>query len=159
MAKKQREEEDGYNFMDTYGDMVTLLLTFFILLFSMSSVDADKWEVLVKAFSRNKDANTTQIVMIPEGDGDDVAPSVGTEPLKSEHRTDVESDPTIPADLSQLAELIQQYIEENELSESVKVESEGENSVYLTFDNNLFFDGNSAVLRQSSYDIDRKSVV
>jgi chemotaxis protein MotB len=37
--------------MDTYGDLVTLLLCFFVLLFSFSSVDAKKWEALVGAFS------------------------------------------------------------------------------------------------------------
>ena len=51
MAKKKRDDEGGYSYMDTYGDLVTLLLTFFILLFSMSTVDNEKWEMLIKAFS------------------------------------------------------------------------------------------------------------
>ena len=29
MAKKKRDDEGGYSYMDTYGDLVTLLLTFF----------------------------------------------------------------------------------------------------------------------------------
>ena len=37
--------------MDTYGDMVTLLLTFFVLLFSFSTIDAKKWEDLVSSFT------------------------------------------------------------------------------------------------------------
>ena len=37
--------------MDTYGDMVTLLLTFFVLLFAFSSVDDAKWNILVQAFT------------------------------------------------------------------------------------------------------------
>ena len=37
--------------MDTYGDLVTLLLTFFVLLFSFSSIDAKKWEALVGSFT------------------------------------------------------------------------------------------------------------
>ena len=35
MAKRKREDSSSYNWMDTYGDMVTLLLTFFIMLFAM----------------------------------------------------------------------------------------------------------------------------
>ena len=35
----------------SYGDMITLILTFFILLFSFSTVDAQKWQELVKVFS------------------------------------------------------------------------------------------------------------
>jgi chemotaxis protein MotB len=45
------DEGGGANWMDTYGDLVTLLLCFFVLLFSFSSVDAKKWEALVGAFS------------------------------------------------------------------------------------------------------------
>ncbi len=37
--------------MDTYGDLVTLLLCFFVLLYSFSSVNAEKWEALVNSFS------------------------------------------------------------------------------------------------------------
>lgn len=37
--------------MDTYGDLVTLLLCFFVLLFSFSSVNAEKWETLLGALS------------------------------------------------------------------------------------------------------------
>ena len=62
MAKKKRDDEGGYSYMDTYGDLVTLLLTFFILLFSMSTVDNEKWEMLIKAFS-NKEGNTSQIIL------------------------------------------------------------------------------------------------
>ena len=38
--------------MDTYGDMVTLLLCFFVLLYSISTVDAMKWELVVKSFNQ-----------------------------------------------------------------------------------------------------------
>ena len=37
MSKKNRPTDSGGNWMDTYGDMVTLLLTFFIMLYSMST--------------------------------------------------------------------------------------------------------------------------
>ena len=38
MSKKNRPTDSGGNWMDTYGDMVTLLLTFFIMLYSMSNL-------------------------------------------------------------------------------------------------------------------------
>lgn len=45
------EEGSGYSWMDTYGDLVTLLLCFFVLLYSFSTIDAEKWQALVGAFS------------------------------------------------------------------------------------------------------------
>lgn len=51
MRKKQSQDEGGgANWMDTYGDLVTLLLCFFVLLYSFSSIDAEKWQQLVMSF-------------------------------------------------------------------------------------------------------------
>lgn len=50
MAKKKPEEEQSPGspaWMTTFGDLMNLLLCFFVLLFSMSSVDAEKFEALV----------------------------------------------------------------------------------------------------------------
>ncbi|NMA36861.1 MAG: flagellar motor protein MotB [Papillibacter sp.] len=52
MARRPEEEEStGYSWMDTYGDMVTLLLCFFVFLYSFSSIDGIKWKHLVSALS------------------------------------------------------------------------------------------------------------
>jgi chemotaxis protein MotB len=37
--------------MDTYGDLVTNLLCFFVLLYSFSNIDAEKWKALVGSFT------------------------------------------------------------------------------------------------------------
>lgn len=53
MARKKREEpksiEGGW--INTFADLMNLLLCFFVLLFSMSTVDADKYEQIVASFS------------------------------------------------------------------------------------------------------------
>ena len=56
--KKKHSGGGGANWMDTYGDMVTLLLCFFVMLYSMSSMDQQKWMALVESF--NPDAQTQQ---------------------------------------------------------------------------------------------------
>ena len=37
--------------MDTYGDMVTLLLCFFVLLYSMSTISEENWKAIVQSFN------------------------------------------------------------------------------------------------------------
>ena len=49
--KKKRGGSGGANWMDTYGDMVTLLLCFFVMLYSMSTLDKEKWIALVQSFN------------------------------------------------------------------------------------------------------------
>lgn len=153
MARKKRSDEGGgYSWMDTYGDMVTLLLTFFVMLFALSSVNEEKWEMLVESFSRSPAANTPQIVFMAEDitkTGDQAMPGIeGDQMLKDKGQQMTE----LPIDLNELYEYIKRYIEANDMSGSVSAEK-GPNSVYLRFDNNLFFDGDSATLRPESYEI------
>lgn len=147
--RKKSNDSGGYNWMDTYGDMVTLLLTFFIMLFSMSTVNEEKWEILVKAFSRNPDAATAQIILVQEGEGDDIAPANGVADTIGKKVTDDE----LPDDLNQLYEFIKKYVEDNQMSASVSISKDSSNNVYIRFDNNIFFDGDSFTLRKESYPV------
>lgn len=64
MAKKKKQEEASGGapaWMATYGDMVTLLLCFFVLLFSMSSVDVAKFKAAMSSFA-------DQIDILPGGE-------------------------------------------------------------------------------------------
>ena len=63
--KKKKGGEGGANWMDTYGDMVTLLLCFFVLLYSMSTIDEKKWQMIVMSFNPNVTSVPTQ--SIPQG--------------------------------------------------------------------------------------------
>lgn len=53
MAKRKKEEGGGGGapaWMATYGDMVTLLLCFFVLLFSMSTINQEKFQKVMEYF-------------------------------------------------------------------------------------------------------------
>lgn len=57
MAKKKKEEfklppGTPAPWMSTFSDMMTLLMCFFVLLFSMSTVDAQKFEAVAKSFQQ-----------------------------------------------------------------------------------------------------------
>ncbi|MCL2080898.1 MAG: flagellar motor protein MotB [Oscillospiraceae bacterium] len=52
--KKPKEAPKGCpEWLATYGDMVTLVLTFFVLLFAFSSIDAEKWKTVVSSLTGN----------------------------------------------------------------------------------------------------------
>ena len=55
LARKKHEEapKGAPEWMTTFSDLMNLLLTFFILLFSMSSVDSVKWEQVVSSLTSN----------------------------------------------------------------------------------------------------------
>ena len=55
MAKRKKDDGGaaGGSWIDTFADLMNLLLCFFVLLFSMSSVDVDKFEALVQSLEHS----------------------------------------------------------------------------------------------------------
>lgn len=127
----------GDSWMNTYADMVTLLMCFFVLLYSMSSLDSAKWISFVKSI--NPDAKQPSQIVIgdqPAGD-DDVA------------ATDQPAGDVLLENIEQLFQEMKKFIEENGIAGEVQM-FEGDGYVFLTFKDNIFFDGNSSVLRPES---------
>ncbi|MCF7935519.1 MAG: flagellar motor protein MotB [Synergistales bacterium] len=52
MARKRRsrDEEGGAGWLMTYGDMMTLLLVFFVFLFAFSTIDVQKFQKMIMSF-------------------------------------------------------------------------------------------------------------
>ena len=69
--KKKSGGGGGANWMDTYGDMVTLLLCFFVLLYSISTVDQNKWILLVQSFNKDALVNVDDQPLGPAGEDSD----------------------------------------------------------------------------------------
>ena len=118
--------------MDTYGDMVTLLLCFFVLLYSMSTIDTKKWEWIVQQF--NKDYDPTQQV------------EPGPEPGPN-HSTGGNELPATQVDeaMDELYQFLKSYAQNN-TDASISV-SKGDGYVFISFDDAIFFDGNSSAIR------------
>lgn len=68
MAKKFQEEAKGGlpGWMGTYGDLVTLLLCFYVLLFAMSSIDVTKYKAAVNSFANQVDVMPGGIALTGE---------------------------------------------------------------------------------------------
>ncbi|HJB21174.1 MAG TPA: flagellar motor protein MotB [Candidatus Fournierella merdavium] len=127
--KRKSGGSGGANWMDTYGDMVTLLLCFFVMLYSMSTMDKEKWIALVQSFN-------------PSAVTEEVSGGLGSENSDAEALTQAQVD----ADIEDLYQSMKNYIEQEQLSTQVSI-TKGGGYVFVSFDNTVFFDGDSYILR------------
>lgn len=152
MAKKPREEAECGNWMDTYGDMVTLLLTFFVMLFSMSSVNEEKFAKLVKAFT-SRDPNSINIIIDQTGEGEEFPMNRGEDPPTQDSLANItlqELEKMVPDNFNDLYEYLRAYTEKSGMMGSVEVSRAGEGVVFIRFQDNIFFEPDSATLRSTS---------
>ncbi|MCB6201393.1 OmpA/MotB family protein [Extibacter muris] len=132
MKRRQKAPEEGSDWMGTYGDMVTLLLCFFVLLYSISSVDQVKWENLVKSMNPEA-AETSQIVT-------DAMEKEGTENVPGANTTEIDQ---------KFDEMYDNLLKMQDASgEVADIQiAKGDGYQFITFKDNVFFDGDSYVLR------------
>ncbi len=140
MKMKKKSGGGGANWMDTYGDMVTLLLCFFVLLYSMSTISEEKWKMLVVSF--NPDAAQT----VTENTGND---GPNADPNELDGSGMGLSQVEIDEDMAQLYELLVTYIAQQNAEDSISV-SKGDGKVFVTFNQAVFFDGEDWSLREES---------
>jgi len=123
VAKKpgNKKEVNTNEWINTYADTVTLLLCFFVLLFSFSTINEAKWEAIVKAFAM--DDNVT---IDPDADIDIehiVIPDT-SDPLddtdENDTSTGVDEEGDIKTKEDLLYERIKKYIKENDLEANVE---------------------------------------
>lgn len=133
MKKRKKAEEGGANWMDTYGDLVTLLLCFFVLLYSISTIDQAKWIQIVKSF--NPDAKeVSQIAQNPDIDANDEVPG------------GVDTDQLDMDEFNELFESLKKAIEKAGLDSEVDL-FKGDGYTFITFRDNVFFDGDSSIIK------------
>lgn len=133
--KRKKSTPGGANWMDTYGDMVTLLLCFFVLLYSISSVDQSKWIALVQSFNPNAIETMTE----SSGNG---GPSADVEGDAAKAEQEM-----IDEAINKLYEELQNYVADNQETQNVEV-TKGDGYVFVSFNDAVFFDGDSYVLRE-----------
>ena len=147
--KKVRPEVKTDGWLATFADTMTLLMTFFIMLFTTSSVETDKFEQLVETF-KNDSGETSQIVLAADGEGENIAGgATGLAEVEGVAPMDINK---LPENMDELYEYMKQYVAEEGLEAAIEVIKDGEN-VYLRLKDNLFFDPNMSDLKDSSYAI------
>ena len=131
--KKKKSSGGGANWMDTYGDMVTLLLCFFVLLYSMSTISEEKWRAIMTSFNPFAIQDATD----PEGNDGPVAdPDDGQGGVPS--IPDVTAQHEVDEDMEELYIAIQNFIAQQGVTESVSVSKDG-GKIFVSFNGTAFF--------------------
>jgi chemotaxis protein MotB len=137
MAKKEIKT-DGW--LATYADTVTLLLTFFVLLYALSTVDAQKFQQIAvamqSAFSGKADKSILEFNM---SSGD--VPLVGKPQITVEDAQENEN--------LEILEDVLTYIKENNLEEDVQIYSD-KKGLNIQMKDSVLFDTGKAELRSES---------
>ena len=138
--KKRGGGDDGGSWMDTYGDLVTLLMTFFVLLYSMSSIDSAKWDVFVRSIfpnGRPGDKSAEQIIINGQATNkDELAGAIGDSGAPEN---------TVPTEnMNELYLQIAQALNAAGI-DGVEV-SRGQDYTFVVFKDKAFFAGDSSVI-------------
>ena len=140
--KKPRPTDGGGNWMDTYGDMVTLLMTFFVMLYSMSSLNQQKWEIFVRSITPNAGVEVEDVAInAPIGEED--------EPLQG--MTDVPEVGLEEIDMDTLYLTIAEKMNEMGI-DGVSI-SRGQDYTFIAFQDRAFFNGDSSVLTEQGQQV------
>ena len=140
MKKKSKGGGGGANWMDTYGDMVTLLLCFFVLLYSMSTISEEKYKAIVLSFNPNAVETPTAT---PGGDGPSADPEQGEGMLEMDQAQ-------VDAQIDDLYEKLKEYVSSQQGTQGEISVTRGDGKVFIAFNQSVFFDGDSPVLREES---------
>jgi len=137
MARRKRQEESSGGspeWLTTYSDLVTLLLCFFVLLFSFSSVDAEKFQSIMKSFQGGSG-------VLSGGTTLDILPPIP-----------VQDDLDVDSELQDLKEYLEEYADTLGLGDRIIILPE-ERGIVIRFMDNVFFDSGSADIKKESFDI------
>lgn len=138
MARKKREESSpgAPLWLATYGDMVTLVLTFFVLLFSFSSIDVQKFQMMMQSFQG-------ALGFMPGGKSIQQDPAVYGGQIAT---SQMGSARKVTPDISQAAESLRSYLRREGLDKEVVVKID-QRGVTVSVSDQFLFDSGKAQLK------------
>lgn len=154
-TKKHAEHENHERWLITYADLITLLLIFFVIMYAMSKIDNEKYQVLASALSFEfKKAES----VLPQGEG--VLGRVSTAKAQDgektqndeKEKTEREEREQREKQLEDLLEKIQQYIQQQNLQAQVFA-ADTPRGIAVTLNDLFLFDLGKAELKKDAYPI------
>ncbi|OEH91797.1 flagellar motor protein MotS [Bacillus solimangrovi] len=140
---QQRQAKGAPKWMVTFSDMMMLILVFFVLLFSMSQIDAQKFRAVAESFNEKVifDFYPSMIPMIdPASQEDETKQHIEEETNAGEGEQD---------QLGELLNEIESFLAENGM-ENVVAANRNERGVVLVLQEQVLFNTGEAVLLESA---------
>ncbi len=133
--------------MATFSDMMTLLLTFFILLYSISSIDAVKFKSISESLQSVLSGETSSSIIEEDGPNDDI-------PLDNPQfeRQEDPDDPKIKESTLEMYNQVKNYVEVEGLEADVSV-SLNRNGVFVNIEEAILFEPGEAELTDGGQEI------
>lgn len=139
MKRKNRKNGDSQNWLNTYADMITLVLTFFVLLYSISNVNMEKLKEVAAAMQK-------KLGIQVELNLEEVKPDLKY-PKIQETEEEIENPTESEKSLQKMTQELDNYIQENGVGAAV---ADTGDVVYIRFKNDVLFGPDSSVLQPSS---------
>lgn len=134
----EAEKESSERWLLTYADLITLLLAFFIVLWSIGQADIKKFDAI-----RNSLAKAFNV-----GIGD---ATEGTSPIfDGGSNFDPQPFGAVANDLAQIEQEFDKFAEKNGLTEKIKIRSD-KDQIVISLADNLLFDSASATLKPEAF--------
>ncbi|WP_026893844.1 OmpA/MotB family protein [Clostridiisalibacter paucivorans] len=139
-SRKKQSQQNTQGWLNTYADLVTLLLCFFVLLFSFSEVDSQKFQAILKSFQGS-------LGVFEGGKTIQDAPYINRE-----NDTIVDFDTQEAEDFQRLSQYIEEYAEGKGLESKISTNIDERGLVIRVLDN-LFFDSGRAELKPKAREV------
>ncbi len=148
MARKKKNKAEGLRgdeWMATYADTVTLLLTFFVLLYSMATVDAEKTKSISNAFTSMMSGQNGDSIMEYNMYNGEV-PLIG-----GETEDNIEGGESL-TEQEKMYKNVKEFVNENNLGSVVDI-LDNKRGVIIQLRDNVLFETSSSDLREESKEV------
>lgn len=131
MSRKKPEKKGiSQEWLTTYSDTVTLLLTFFVLLYSYSLVDISKFKAAANSISAALNNGKSVMFHLDDSSKSGDAPIVGSDTSGSKQAVTETKD---------VYNTVSDFVDENSLGSYVTIK-QGDRGVYIQFNDEILFD-------------------
>jgi chemotaxis protein MotB len=145
MPRKKRNNNGGGDdgggspaWMTTFGDMMTLLLVFFVLLYSFSSMDVEKFKGFISALQ-------SQLGILDSGKTITENPNIDAGTLGQDYAQ-------APENIQQIMRELNNYIQRNNLSDRVNVENKRKGLV-ISLTGEILYEQGRAEIREQGREV------